>query len=421
MGGGLGADRVELFTEPFARAFERGARPRAACAPTSPPPRRRTGSASASTPARPRPREPGAFRELPHLDEVSIGHALISRALFDGLAATVREYLDVLGDDEGIGGASVVAGVLFGFLAGWIIGASRALPASAGRLCGRRPAPGAQQASPGAAAASSMRRAQDRRSTSRSAPPTTRATPRRAELGNLYFDAERYRPAIPWYEGGARDQPRRTSTSRPTSASATTTQPGRSGARAVRALAADRREAHQDDAEHRHRAGLRQAGSRRRRADLAAGRRDRARQRRRARGEADDRGRASAHPDPRAAPAGASGAGGEPRENGRLMIRWVVRIIVLLLLLRRCCASSSGCSGLSEAVGRRRRRPPAGRPRSPARRSRIRCGGVRDPARSAIAARGAPARRATTARGRAATWTLLLFRASRLRTRSRMA
>ena len=36
------------------------------------------------------------FRELPHLDEVSIGHALISRALFDGLAATVRAYLDVL-------------------------------------------------------------------------------------------------------------------------------------------------------------------------------------------------------------------------------------------------------------------------------------------------------------------------------------
>jgi pyridoxine 5'-phosphate synthase PdxJ len=31
---------------------------------------------------------------------VSIGHALISRALFDGLAATVRAYLDVLTDCE---------------------------------------------------------------------------------------------------------------------------------------------------------------------------------------------------------------------------------------------------------------------------------------------------------------------------------
>jgi pyridoxine 5-phosphate synthase len=36
------------------------------------------------------------FRELPHLDEVSIGHALISRALFVGLDTVVREYLDLL-------------------------------------------------------------------------------------------------------------------------------------------------------------------------------------------------------------------------------------------------------------------------------------------------------------------------------------
>jgi pyridoxine 5-phosphate synthase len=36
------------------------------------------------------------FRDLPFLAEVSIGHALISRALFVGLATAVREYLDVL-------------------------------------------------------------------------------------------------------------------------------------------------------------------------------------------------------------------------------------------------------------------------------------------------------------------------------------
>jgi pyridoxine 5-phosphate synthase len=36
------------------------------------------------------------FRRLPHLDEVSIGHALISHALFVGLARSVRDYLDVL-------------------------------------------------------------------------------------------------------------------------------------------------------------------------------------------------------------------------------------------------------------------------------------------------------------------------------------
>jgi pyridoxine 5-phosphate synthase len=36
------------------------------------------------------------FRRLPYLQEVSIGHALISHALFVGLAQAVREYLDVL-------------------------------------------------------------------------------------------------------------------------------------------------------------------------------------------------------------------------------------------------------------------------------------------------------------------------------------
>jgi pyridoxine 5-phosphate synthase len=36
------------------------------------------------------------FRDVPHLDEVSIGHAIVSRALFRGLDPVVREYLDVL-------------------------------------------------------------------------------------------------------------------------------------------------------------------------------------------------------------------------------------------------------------------------------------------------------------------------------------
>ena len=33
------------------------------------------------------------FRTLPHLAEVSIGHALISHALFVGLRTAVREFL----------------------------------------------------------------------------------------------------------------------------------------------------------------------------------------------------------------------------------------------------------------------------------------------------------------------------------------
>jgi pyridoxine 5-phosphate synthase len=39
----------------------------------------------------------GTFRAaIPGLAEVSIGHALIGEALYDGLAATVRHYLQIL-------------------------------------------------------------------------------------------------------------------------------------------------------------------------------------------------------------------------------------------------------------------------------------------------------------------------------------
>jgi len=94
----MGADRVELYTEPFARAFELGdVASRASFA----------GFAAAAETAHTLGLEVNAghdldlnnlmmFRELPHLAEVSIGHALISHALFVGLARSVREYVDVL-------------------------------------------------------------------------------------------------------------------------------------------------------------------------------------------------------------------------------------------------------------------------------------------------------------------------------------
>jgi len=94
----MGADRIELYTEPFARAFERGE------------PAARESFATYTRAA-----ELAAslglgvnaghdldldnlvlFRRLPYLDEVSIGHALVSYALFVGLTQSVREYLDVL-------------------------------------------------------------------------------------------------------------------------------------------------------------------------------------------------------------------------------------------------------------------------------------------------------------------------------------
>jgi pyridoxine 5-phosphate synthase len=92
----VGGDRVELYTEPFARAFEAG-----------------RGEASFKTyaAAAELARSLGLgvnaghdldlknlqlFRRLPHLEEVSIGHALISHALYVGLDRSVRDYLDAV-------------------------------------------------------------------------------------------------------------------------------------------------------------------------------------------------------------------------------------------------------------------------------------------------------------------------------------
>jgi len=98
----MGADRVELYTEPFARAFEMGEAPARASFS-------RFAAAAETAHALGLAVNAGhdldldnlvMFRELPHLAEVSIGHALISRALFVGLSQSVREYLDVLAGDR---------------------------------------------------------------------------------------------------------------------------------------------------------------------------------------------------------------------------------------------------------------------------------------------------------------------------------
>jgi pyridoxine 5-phosphate synthase len=94
----VGGDRVELYTEPFARAFERG--PQAAAESFA-----RYEQAAHHAHRLGIGINAGhdldlrnltVFRALPYLDEVSIGHALISRAIFVGLRTVVREYVQVL-------------------------------------------------------------------------------------------------------------------------------------------------------------------------------------------------------------------------------------------------------------------------------------------------------------------------------------
>jgi len=97
----VGADRVELYTEPYARAFAHGSEAGRESFETFASAARLAHSLGLGVNA-------GhdldldnltLFRQLPFLDEVSIGHAIISRALFEGLDTVVREYLDVLAAD----------------------------------------------------------------------------------------------------------------------------------------------------------------------------------------------------------------------------------------------------------------------------------------------------------------------------------
>jgi pyridoxine 5-phosphate synthase len=94
----IGADRIELYTEPFARAFEYGGAEA-----------RRSFAVYAKAAELAHSLGLGVnaghdldvdnlvmFRKLPYLAEVSIGHALISRAVFVGLEQSVRGFLSVL-------------------------------------------------------------------------------------------------------------------------------------------------------------------------------------------------------------------------------------------------------------------------------------------------------------------------------------
>ena len=89
----VGADRIELYTESFATQHAKlGARGCRNPSPKRQPmgARRRFGRQRRS---RPQPRQLARFcRSVPHLDEVSIGHAFISDALYLGMSNAVAQY-----------------------------------------------------------------------------------------------------------------------------------------------------------------------------------------------------------------------------------------------------------------------------------------------------------------------------------------
>ena len=93
-----GADRVELYTEPYARAFggpdEAGVLARYASAARS---AHAAGMGVNAGHDLNRDNLPRFLAAVPDVAEVSIGHALIADALELGLAATVADYLRIMG------------------------------------------------------------------------------------------------------------------------------------------------------------------------------------------------------------------------------------------------------------------------------------------------------------------------------------
>ena len=92
-----GADRIEIYTGPYADAHAAGdvSRALSACADTA----RRARAAGLGVNAG-HDLSQSNLRDflaaIPEVQEVSIGHALISESLYDGLATTVRRYLALL-------------------------------------------------------------------------------------------------------------------------------------------------------------------------------------------------------------------------------------------------------------------------------------------------------------------------------------
>jgi tetratricopeptide (TPR) repeat protein len=99
-----------------------------------------------------------------------------------------------------------IAGVLFGLIAGWIIGSQQPVPRSAASAPAA-PAAAAPAPTGGSTRAAVLDDAKVNALKNVAERETSNPTPR-VELGNLYFDAERYDDAIRWYTEALKLSPR---------------------------------------------------------------------------------------------------------------------------------------------------------------------------------------------------------------------
>ena len=156
-----------------------------------------------------------------------------------------------------------IAGSLFGLIVGWILGSQQTLSSSraaAPRGPANRRCTAAGGSSPATGRPARSRTASQAMRTAAEQNPKD-AKPR-VQLGNLYFDAERYTDAITWYEAALKHQSGRSERLHRSGRGLLLHEPAGSRGQAVRAFVVGRSQAHQDAAEPGHRQGVRQAGSR---------------------------------------------------------------------------------------------------------------------------------------------------------------
>lgn len=91
-----GADRIELYTGPFAEAHARGDQSALAECARAAQAAQAAGLGVNAGHDLSQDNLGDFLRAVPHVEEVSIGHALISEALYAGLDATVRSYLAII-------------------------------------------------------------------------------------------------------------------------------------------------------------------------------------------------------------------------------------------------------------------------------------------------------------------------------------
>ena len=99
-----------------------------------------------------------------------------------------------------------IAGVLFGLIAGWVIGSQQATERPSASAPQQQAASTAPASSSGATRAAILDEAQVNALKSVAVREASNATPR-VQLANLYFDAEKYDDAIKWYEEAVKLSP----------------------------------------------------------------------------------------------------------------------------------------------------------------------------------------------------------------------